>query len=68
MIDWQTAIALIIVTGAAGTLCYRGWKTIFATSSSGCGTRCKQCPSSAPQTSKMTELIQLGNESTHSID
>jgi hypothetical protein len=68
MFDWQTIIALVIVSGAVGTICYRGWKKIFALPSSGCGTRCRQCPSSTPHASKMTELIQLGNESTHAID
>ncbi|MGI9494972.1 MAG: hypothetical protein ACR2NK_02900 [Mariniblastus sp.] len=68
MIDWQTAIALTIVTGAAGALCYRGWKTTFATPSTGCGTQCSQCPSSMPQNPHSRQLVQLGNESPNSID
>jgi hypothetical protein len=68
MIDWQTSIALIIVTGAVASLLYRGWKTIFATSVSGCGTRCNQCPSSVPNTGENPQLIQLGSESSRSID
>jgi len=68
MLDWQTAIALMIVTGAAGTLCYRGWKTVFAKSSAGCGTGCHQCPSNMSHTSRTLPLVQLGNHPTHSID
>ncbi|MGY8747300.1 MAG: hypothetical protein ACKVHR_04485 [Pirellulales bacterium] len=68
MIDWQTSIALIIVTGAVVSLLYRGWKTIFATSVSGCGTHCNQCPSSVPDAGKHPQLIQLGGESSRSID
>lgn len=68
MFDWQTTIALVIVSGAAGTICYRGWKKIFVLPPSSCGTNCSQCPSSTPHTSKMTDLIQLGNESNHAID
>ncbi|MGB1928633.1 MAG: FeoB-associated Cys-rich membrane protein [Mariniblastus sp.] len=68
MYDWQTAIALMIVTGAAFTLCYRSWKTIFAKSPGSCGTGCQQCPSNMPHTANSPQLVQLGNQSPHSVD
>ncbi len=68
MIDWQTAIALMIVIVAAGALCYRGWKTISTTTSTGCGTGCQQCPANMPHSANSPQLVQLGNKPVPSVD
>jgi hypothetical protein len=68
-LDWQTIVALLIVSAAIVVLARKSWKGLFQPATSGCGTGCSSCPSSQSSGSvkvaklKVTKLIQIGGGS-----
>jgi hypothetical protein len=59
-LDWQTAIALVIVFAAIGVLVRKLWKMVWNPSSGGCGSSCNNCSTSTESSSlKVTKLVQL---------
>jgi uncharacterized membrane protein len=64
-IDWQTIVALTIVLAAIGVFARKTWRTLFRSSTSGCGANCHACPSTpAAGSVKLTQLIQLNSQSS----
>lgn len=60
--DWQTIVALLIVLFAIVAFARLSWKSVFGSSSSGCGTSCSNCPAGSSQANgaiKVTKLVQL---------
>jgi hypothetical protein len=62
LIDWQTAISLLIVTAAIWVLIRKTWLAFSGRAAGGCGTSCSNCPSkqtSASQAPASQKLVQL---------
>ncbi|QDT35669.1 hypothetical protein [Stratiformator vulcanicus] len=55
----QTAIALTVVAIAAGSLIWRAMRRFFGGTSSGCGTGCGSCPTSAATNDKPVVQLSL---------
>jgi hypothetical protein len=61
-LDWQTVIALLIVLIALAVFARKTWKSVFVSSTTGCGTSCSSCPAAAGSSKsaiRLTKLIQL---------
>ncbi len=70
-LDWQTVIALLMVLFAMVVLGRKTWQSVCGTSTRGCGTLCRRCPSGSSQSTNpvnVTKLVQLqpGNQSSDS--
>jgi len=59
-IDWQTAVALLIVSAAIAVFAWKIVGSIFV-STSGCGSSCGNCPAASESGAavKVIELVQI---------